>query len=99
MVLTVEVVYEPVCGPSSPAPSGCEPRPLAGVGLTLFAADGGEVGRGTSDATGRFVIRVAPGRYLVRGDRVPSAADPRPAEATVTGDPVTVVLRYPSNLQ
>lgn len=97
---TVRLVVVPVCGPSSPQPTGCDPRPLAGVQVSVSDRGGRTVARGTTDEQGESRFRLAPGQYLVRGADVPAAAHPAPAAVTVTGQrPVTVTIRYESNLQ
>ena len=97
---TVRLVVVPVCGPSSPQPTGCDPRPLPGVQVSVSDPGGRTVAHGTTDEHGESRFRLAPGPYVVRGADVPAAAHPAPAAVTVTGErPVTVTIRYESNLQ
>lgn len=93
------MVFVPVCGPSSPAPTGCDPRPLPGAGV-VAVADGGGTTRALTDAEGVARLTLAPGGYEVRGEPVPSAATPRPTRVTVAGTgPATVTIRYESTSQ
>jgi hypothetical protein len=57
-------------------------RPAAGFRL-VFVRNGAPAGRATADDRGRYRIRLAPGRYLVRTTGEASVRGVRPAAATV----------------
>lgn len=98
--VVVSLLLVPVCGPSSPAPSGCEPEALPGVLVVVVRADGAPAGEERTDSDGRAVFHLAAGRYVATGATVPGAVPPRPVAVAVTGEePVTATIRYESNLQ
>ena len=76
----------PVCPVVTPSASGCEDRPVPGAVLVFRPSPGGsEVGRATTGNDGRFVIRLAPGSYLL---------EPQPVVGLLgTAPPAELVLR------
>jgi hypothetical protein len=64
------VLLGPTC-PVEQANSPCPDRPLGGVTVKAYRADGSVAAQGTSGDDGRFTMRVAIGDYTLRAD-VPS---------------------------
>ena len=57
----------PVCPVEQPGDPACAPRSVAGATLVVRAADGSEVARFTTDASGLYRIELPPGRLHARG--------------------------------
>jgi hypothetical protein len=95
------VTAGPVCPvervPPDPA---CAARPVVGAVILVRDATGGEVGRATTDAEGRYVVYVEAGAYVV----VPQPANglmgtPSSQQVTVDGGLTTVDLSYDTGIR
>lgn len=96
--------YQPLCGgpePSTPDPA-CPEEVVAGVEVTVRSAGGDVVATATTDATGRALVDLPYGAYVVEaGSADPPRIAPRPTPVTVAGGTpaATVTLRYESSFQ
>ena len=88
--------------PVARAEPPCPDRPVAAHLNILDAATGTAVASVASDADGRFILPLKPGRYLLRPDRISGAPPHRPTPATVTVKPgqyTTVTIRFDSEIR
>ncbi len=92
----------PVCpverDPPDPA---CAPRPVVNVDVFIYDAALNEVGRVTTDATGRAALELPPGAYVVAPSMVPDLMGQAEAQAfaAVGGDSVGLVFSYDTGIR
>lgn len=65
--------------------------------VALVSAEGRVVARGLTDARGHILLAGAPGRYVVRGDRIGYRGATSGALTLIVGDTLVVRLRMPSD--
>ena len=80
----------PVCPVEQDPPDpACADRPVPGAVVVVRSADGREVGRTTTDATGRFSLSLDPGDYRL---------EPQPVEGLLGTAPALDVTLGPSGV-
>jgi len=74
----------PTCPVVRPGASNCNDRPVAGATILIRDANGTVVAQMTTDADGRFQVKVPPGAYRI---------EPQPVEGLMGGaDPIDVTV-------
>ena len=90
----------PTCPVVRPGDPACKDRAVAGATVHVLAADGTEVATLTTDAAGRFAVRLDPGDYQVVGDPVAGLMHaPGPMPVRVGSGPAEVTLAYDTGIR
>lgn len=102
VTLNIALNAGPVCpvvrNPPDPA---CAPRPVVNVDVFVYDAALNEVGRVTTDDTGRAALQLPPGAYVVAPSMVADLMGQAAAQAfaAVGGDSVGLVFTYDTGIR
>jgi hypothetical protein len=90
----------PVCPVVRPGDSNCLDRPVVGATIHILDETGTEVALLETDASGAFVVTLAPGRYRVVADPVQGLMhSPGPVDVVVGSSLVVVQLTYDTGIR
>jgi hypothetical protein len=84
-----------------PPDPACAPRPVLGTTIVVQDAQGNEIAKALTDASGVAFIAVKPGLYVVRGvdtGTLPTAPEPQQAEVAA-GQVAEVTLSYDTGIR
>jgi hypothetical protein len=102
ITVTAHLVASPVCPvEQSPPDPNCAPRPVANADVVLYAPDGTEVARASSDADGAAAFEVPAGAYFVVAEAAEGLMRGPDAQAfsAVGGDSVDLLLGYDTGIR
>ncbi|HEY7936814.1 MAG TPA: carboxypeptidase-like regulatory domain-containing protein [Candidatus Limnocylindrales bacterium] len=102
---TGAVVGHLTSGPTCPVDTvppnpACAPRPVTGATVVATNAAGRALGRTTSDGAGYYVLKLAPGAYILTAEPFAGLmGSPRPVRVDVPADGLTVDFHYDTGIR